>query len=43
MARMETYKSTRARLSVMTVDELLEMLQRVVDELDERDVLEQGE
>jgi hypothetical protein len=40
---METYKSTRARLSVMTVDELLEMLQRVVDELDERDVLEQGE
>ena len=40
MARIETYKSARVRLSVMTVEELLEELERVIDELDEREMAE---
>jgi hypothetical protein len=43
MSRVETYREVRARLALLSVAELKLQLQAVINLLDERDALEQGE
>jgi hypothetical protein len=40
MSQVETYKQARARLQQLSVEQLIEQLDRVLDELDERDLVE---
>jgi hypothetical protein len=43
MSQVETYKQVRARLALLSVAELKLQLQAIINLLDERDALVQGE
>ena len=43
MSQVETYKQVRARLELLSTEELKLQLQAVINILDRRDALEQGE
>ena len=43
MSQVETFREVRARLALLSVAELKLQLQAIINLLDERDALEQGE